>query len=116
MQDGGRSVRGHISRDSVVVAVTDQISADLAGEAAILNLASGVYYGLDPVGARVWRLIREPQTLAHIESVLLREYDVDANQCALDLLALIEALADEGLVQIQDAAPRTSERQNAPPA
>ena len=94
-------MRGHISRDSVVVAATGQISANLAGEAAILNLESGVYYGLDPVGARIWRLMREPQTLAQIESVLLVEYDVDANQCAVDLLALVEALADEGLVDIK---------------
>ena len=107
-------MRAQISRDSVVVAATDQISASLADEAAILSLASGVYYGLDPVGARIWHLIREPQTLAHIESVLLLEYDVDPNQCAVDLLMLVEALADEGLVQIQDP-PQTGERQDAPP-
>jgi hypothetical protein len=35
--------------DSIVCAIADQVSCDLDGEAAILNLKSGTYYGLDPV-------------------------------------------------------------------
>ena len=50
-----------ISDRSVVVATKDQVSCDLAGEAAILNIKSGVYYGLDPVGARIWTLMQEPR-------------------------------------------------------
>ena len=96
-------MRGEISRDSVVVVSNDQISADLAAEAAILNLKSGVYYGLDPVGARIWQLLHEPRTIAQIESVLALEYDVDVNQCAIDLLAFVEKLAAEGLVEVANA-------------
>ena len=43
---------------SVIVTATDQVSADLAGEAVILNLESGVYYSLDEVGAYIWSLIQ----------------------------------------------------------
>ena len=53
-----------ISDRSVVVAAKDQVSCDLAGEAAILNIKSGVYYGLDPVGARIWSLVQEPRKVA----------------------------------------------------
>ena len=93
-------MRGQISRDSVVVVSSDQISADLAGEAAILHLSSGVYYGLDAVGARVWQLVHEPRSVAQIESTLVQEYDVEASQCLRDVLALLEALAAEGLVEV----------------
>jgi len=50
-----------IADQSVVVAVKDQVSCDLAGEAAILNMKSGVYYGLDPSARAfgVWCKIRE---------------------------------------------------------
>ncbi len=44
----------------------DQISCDLAGEAPILNLKSGVYFGLDAVGARIWSLLQKPVMLAEI--------------------------------------------------
>ena len=89
-----------INPDSVVVVSTDQISADLADEAAILNLKSGTYYGLDPVGARIWQLIQDPRTVADIHALIVAEYDVDATQCAVDLLAFLEELASEGLVQV----------------
>jgi hypothetical protein len=91
-----------ICRDWLVVASTEQVSADLAGEAAILNLKSGVYYGLDPVGARIWRFIVEPRTIAEIEDVLLAEYEVEPLQCGPDVLTFIERLADEGLVKITE--------------
>lgn len=88
-------------RDWLVVASTEQVSADLAGEAAILNLKSGIYYGLDSVGARIWRLIVEPRTIAEIEDVLVAEYEVEPSQCGPDVLAFIEQLAEEGLVDLK---------------
>ena len=49
-----------ITTDSIVVASPDQVSSDLAGEIVMLNLASGTYYGLDEVGARIWNLVQQP--------------------------------------------------------
>jgi hypothetical protein len=46
-----------LSERSTVVAVRDQVSSDLGGEVAILDLTGGMYYGLDAVGARVWELV-----------------------------------------------------------
>ncbi len=94
-----------ISIRSTVVTAKDQLSCDLAGEAAILNLAKGVYYGLDPVGARIWTLIREPRTLTEVRDTIVNEYDVQPSRCEADLLALLQQLAEEGLVEVRDAAP-----------
>ena len=85
---------------SRIVAVKDQVSCDLGGEAAILNLASGVYYGLDSVGARVWNLIKAPRTLRELRDTLLAEYDVDAARLDGDLRDLLARLADEGLITV----------------
>ena len=84
---------------STLVAVKDQVSADLAGEAAILHLKSGVYYGLDPVGARIWELLKTPRTVAEIRDALLREYDVEPETCEKDLAALLEKLHEEQLIE-----------------
>jgi hypothetical protein len=89
-----------ISHDSVIVTSADQISCELADEAAMLQLKSGIYYGLDPVGARIWRLIREPKTIAQVHMFLLSEYEVDTAQCERDLLAFVEALAGQGLIEV----------------
>ena len=89
-----------ISDRSVVVAAKDQVSCDLAGEAAILNVKSGVYYGLDPVGARIWNLMQEPRAISEIQNTIAGEYDVEPERCARDLMDLLEKLLAEGLIEV----------------
>ncbi len=83
-----------------MVAVSDQVSCDLGGEAAILHLKNGVYYGLDPVGARVWSLLQTPRNLAEIRDALLEEFEVQPERCERDLRDLIEELAAENLIEV----------------
>ncbi|RYX82712.1 lasso peptide biosynthesis PqqD family chaperone [bacterium] len=85
-----------------VKASNDQVSCDLAGEAAILDLQNGIYYGLDPVGARIWELIQNPCDPKEIVSQLLDEYDVEAEQCQNDVLTLLNELEQRGLIEVCD--------------
>ncbi len=89
--------------DTKVVASKDQASADLGDEAAILNLKDGVYYSLDAVGARIWNIIQEPRSVREISDILLEEYEVDAERCEGDIIALLGKLAQHGLIDIVDA-------------
>ena len=91
-----------ISDRSIVVAAKDQVSCDLAGEAAILNIKNGIYYGLDPVGARIWSLMQEPRAVAEIQNTITGEYDVEPERCARDLQSLLEKLLAEGLIEVKD--------------
>ena len=93
-----------ISLETTVVATKEQASADLCGEAAILNLKNGVYYGLDQVGARIWSLIQEPRTVLEVREMLVKEYDVDVDRCEHDLYALLRQLAENDLIDIVDDA------------
>ena len=90
-------------RDSIVVASTNQISSDLGEEVVILNLKDGVYHGLDSVGARIWKLLQDSKTVEDILNILLEEYDVELERCERDLLALLEKLGQEGLIEVKDA-------------
>ena len=90
-----------ITPDSVVAASRDQVSCELEGEAVILNLADEVYYGLDPVGARIWELIREPRCVAEVRDLVVAEFEVDAATAERDLLALLETLAERRLVEVR---------------
>jgi len=94
-----------VSNSAIVVAAKDQVSSDLGGEVAILDLKVGIYYGLDEVGARVWELIQKPRVVSEVREILLEEYDVVPERCERDLFALLERLAEEGLIEIKDEAP-----------
>ncbi|MGH7231049.1 MAG: PqqD family peptide modification chaperone [Nitrospiraceae bacterium] len=84
------------------MAAKEQVSCDLGEDVAILNLKNGVYYGLDPVGAMIWKLIQEPRTLTQLRDVLVTEYDVDLDRCEHDLVALLRTLAAQGLIETKD--------------
>jgi len=86
-----------------VVAARDQVSAELDGEAVILSLADGVYYGLNPVGASVWTLLEQPRTVGELRDAVVAEYDVDAPTAEADLRALLADLAARGLVELRPA-------------
>ncbi len=92
-----------INEHSVVVAIQSQVSADLPeGEVVILNMADGVYYGMNPVGGRIWSLISQPRRVGEIRDALLEEYDIDPERCLQEVLGLLNELAVQGLVQIHD--------------
>jgi hypothetical protein len=93
---------GNLSVESIVVAATDQVSCDLGGEAAILNIKNGVYYGLDPIGAQVWNLIQKPHRVAEIREAVVRDYDVEPERCERDVITLLESLLAEGLIEVQN--------------
>ncbi|MGA2410630.1 MAG: PqqD family peptide modification chaperone [Candidatus Binataceae bacterium] len=90
-----------LSLDSVVCAAADQISCDLGGEAAILNLKSGTYYGLDTVGAFIWNKLAEPQPVSAIAAAIIDQYEVDRERCEADLLVLLKQLDDRGLIEVR---------------
>jgi hypothetical protein len=92
-----------ISTESVVVASQNQVSSDLAGEAVILAVDSGTYYGLDAVGLRIWQLLKEPKSVADIVLTLVTEYDVEPDRCERDVIVLLTKLAEEGLIEVTGA-------------
>ena len=90
-------MHGSISQRQFVAA-PDQVSSDLDGDAVILNLNSGVYFGLNPVGARVWELLQEPRTVDEICGTVRQEFEVELDRCRRDLINLLEQMRNEGLV------------------
>lgn len=91
----------HFSPQTMVVAGRDQISCDVSGEAVILHIRDGVYYGLNPIGARVWQMLQEPTLVADIRARLLDEYQVDPGQCDQDLSALLLDLSSRKLIEVR---------------
>ena len=94
--------KGEISFASVFVAVQDQVSTNLEDEAVILHLKKGVYYGLNPVGARVWSFLQEPHSVVEIRDMILQEYEVAPQRCEQDLLELLKELLSNGLIDWHD--------------
>lgn len=84
--------------DSRVHILDDVLFQELQGEAVLLNLKTGVYLGLNPVGTRIWQLLQEDGSLARVRDTMLREYDVAPEQLTNDLLTLVSQMEQQGLL------------------
>jgi hypothetical protein len=91
----------NLTLDSTLSLSPTQLSTDVGDESVILDLEAGSYYSLSGVGSRVWVLLRESRTVEQIRDVLLAEYEVDAERCESDLLALLEQLRAKGMIVVE---------------
>jgi hypothetical protein len=73
----------------------------VAGEALLINLASGDYYSLDSVGTKIWENIDGHRTVEDLADLICAEYNADKGQVVVDVQRLVEHLADEGLLTSQ---------------
>jgi hypothetical protein len=89
-----------ITLESRVVASDRQVSRTVGDEAVILELDRGAYFGLDPVGTRVWSLIQEPRAVHELCDTIVAEYDVAPARCQADVLELLARMRETGLVEV----------------
>lgn len=89
-----------ISLDSIAVANSELVSANLNGEVVILGFISETYYSLDQVGGFVWELLQEPRKVSEIRDAIIKEYDVEPSHGEQDLIALLMDLAEKHLIDI----------------
>jgi superfamily II helicase len=83
------------------IKIDDEVlSQELQEEAILLNLKTGVYFGLDEVGRRIWQLLKEHEDLSKVMAALLVEYDVSEERCREDLLDLGKNMETQGLVKV----------------
>lgn len=103
-----RVAAGTIEGTPMSIRIPDEVVfQNLAGEAVLLHLGTGIYFGLDAVGTRVWELIASHGRRDAIVDALLAEYDVEPSRLRADLDRLLARLAEKGLVTLDadEAAP-----------
>ncbi|MFN3864127.1 MAG: PqqD family protein [Erythrobacter sp.] len=77
----------------------DVIAREVAGEMVLLDLASGRYFGLDPVGSRIWESLSQgPCSLAEVCDVIEAEFDAPRDRIEQDILALAAQLTEKNLI------------------
>lgn len=72
---------------------------EVDGEAVLLSLDEGCYYGLDELGTRIWKLIDQDLDRAQVVAAIVEEYDVEPDQARRDLDAFLSDLEQSGLIQ-----------------
>lgn len=77
-------------------------------DAVILNLQSGVYYGLNDTGNQIWQWLETPKTLCELNKLLLDEYEVSLEVAIADLQHVLQQMLDNGLIEAVTQEAETS--------
>ena len=75
---------------------------EIEGEAVLLEIETGKYFGLDEVGTRMWTLLESHGTLRAAYEALLEEFEVPEERLRQDLLALVDRLVANKLLDRHD--------------
>jgi len=87
---------------STVVSPSSETHVSILDDKAILlNLDTGAYHALDPVGTVIWELLTPDRTLAQVQSALCTRYGVPEDTVGTDLWELVTRLNHAGLVNIE---------------
>lgn len=100
------STSAQITLDSTVCAASHHFFCDLEGEAAILNLKTGIYHGLNPVGAAIWQMLEKPISVRELLEAMLMQFEVERDACQIDLMRLLDELNERGLISVADESNR----------
>jgi hypothetical protein len=77
----------------------EPLTAFVDGDTVMFSPDQGAYFGLDPIGTRIWDLLEQPRSIDEICATLCREYEVDAERCRAEVAALVDDMRASGLVR-----------------
>jgi hypothetical protein len=88
-----------------VIKAPDVLLQDLEGEAVLLNLKNGQYYGLDENSFHMYKALISSPSVETARAVLMQEYDVEPDRLKADLDQFLKHLLENGLITFSDSGP-----------
>jgi hypothetical protein len=90
-----------IAQEAKLSCPPEVLSRVLDGEAVLLHLGSGMYFGMNEVATRAWEEITKGATFGAVIATLLEEFDVAEADLRRDLERFVDALVEKKLVTVQ---------------
>ena len=85
--------------DDPVTINGDVVFKEIDGEAVLLDIQRGMYYGLDPIGTRVWQTLVEHGSARPVVASLVEEFDVTQDTLEGDIRRLLGELTANDLIR-----------------
>ena len=84
--------------DSKLTVPPQVISRLVGDETVLLDLESGLYFGLDNVGQYIWEAVSAGKNLGEASDAVVSEYSVDKVQAEADVIEFASTLVARGLL------------------
>lgn len=90
-----------IQLQSTVKRSPEPVSSEIDDELVILSIERGRYYGTELVGQRIWQLLAAPIRVDCLCDTLMTEFEVERGLCEQEVLAFLDQLWQEGLIEVE---------------
>lgn len=96
--DNESGMIANLSDDTRIARAETMVASEVNGEVVILDIDSGLFFQLNPIGSKVWDLLESPATLAQMVAALQAKFNVSAEQCRADVAEFVEKMLERGLL------------------
>lgn len=87
-----------VNLNTTIVRNTDLMAVPMDGDLVMMSISQGTYYGINPVGGRIWTLLEQPASVASLCNTIVSEFEVSKEQCQQDVLQFVEQMLKAGVV------------------
>jgi len=74
------------------------IDGELDGNQVMMHIEKGKYFGLTPVGKRIWDLVEQPKSFDEITGILLSEYEITKDQCEQEVRQFLDKAVQYNII------------------
>lgn len=89
-----------IGENSVVARSESVMSADLDELVVLLNIETGDYYDMNPVGSDMWNMLEQPSTMGDICAQMTESFDIEPDKCRQDVANFLSEMSKIGAVTV----------------
>jgi hypothetical protein len=84
--------------DSRVRVAPSVYARAFGAELVLLEFRQGEYFGLDPIGATIWKNLEAGKTLREVARAITEQYQVGEDEALKDVVELVESMHHHALV------------------
>jgi hypothetical protein len=75
------------------------LDGSIDGSLVMMDIQKGKYFGLNPVGKRIWEIIERPKSFDEITDFLQAEFEVTPEQCRSEVEEFLAKMAKSGIIK-----------------
>lgn len=90
-----------VSMKSKVVRSDEPVAEPVDDELVMADIDRGKYYAFNDIATAIWQNLERPITVEELCARLCEDYEVEADQCATDVLAFLKELESRGLISVE---------------
>jgi hypothetical protein len=88
-----------INNKSIVRKKEEIVTAQLDGNAVMMSIDNGKYYGMNEIGTVIWDTIEKPVGVEQLVHILADQFYVSKERCQTEVIAFLTKLYNENLIE-----------------